>query len=129
MLGLLGGTGMGLQVASADTAAAVGRPLAFAGLASTAAVQQQLDTTHGVAAIPQSIYGRLPDGLSRYSSVGSTARASVYYPGGVVANLPVLGCQAGGPCSGTPSYPYIAAANDTNPDSSVTATPPAGGSG
>jgi hypothetical protein len=125
-LGVLGGTGIGLHAASADTAAKVGRPFAFAGLASAAAVQQQLDTTHGLEAIPQAVYSRLPDGLSRFSSVGSTARASVFYPGGLVANLPTLVCEAGGPCSGTPTYPYIAQANDGKPDGAVTATTPVG---
>ena len=112
------------------------------GIADTAGVFATADTVQGsVAPTFQTLYGRLPDGLSIYSQNNMSARASVYYPGAAIVGLGPLLCLVAGippaPFSTVlatgfchlPKYPLYVQADSGNPDAAVVSPAPAGGAG
>jgi hypothetical protein len=132
--------------AHADTAPPPGSNFAtFGAVADAAGVFQEADKTVGFLPTFHTIYGRLPDGQSRYASQLASARASVYFPGEAVIGLSPLLCTAdlgsifGLPPSNDkqvqavichlPPYPLFAQADLSHPDAAVNSPAPSGGAG
>ena len=133
--------------AHADTAPPPGSNFAtFGGVADAAGVFQEADKTVGFLPTFHTLYGRLPDGESRYGSQLANARASVYFPGEAVIGYSSLLCVADlgsnfkvPPsvdsqiqdifCHHLPAYPLVASADLSHPDASVNTPAPSGGAG
>jgi hypothetical protein len=145
---LLAGSGVALAVLAAVAPVLAdetpvdpeaGRPAVYGGEADAIGVAWRADRKAGFLPLadsftgqPQSVYGELPEGRSRFDSSGiSRARASVFYPGAAVAGGAGLACgEVGGAfpepfatifgiCLQNKDYPLTVVADNDNPDAAT----------
>lgn len=145
---ILVGSGVALAVLAAvapvlaDEAPAdpeAGRPPVWGGEADAIGIAWRADRKAGLLPLadsftgqPQSVYGELPEGRSRFDSSGiSRARASVFYPGAAVAGGAGLACgEVGGAfpepfatifaiCLQNKDYPLTVVADTDTPDAAT----------
>jgi hypothetical protein len=113
------------------------RPIVWGGDASASGIHFQADTTTGVLPVKDPFFGNFPDGASNWDGGTANARASTYYPGPTAPGAASLICaqvlpQIFGPkaipipietfgpaCNPPPQYPFIAQADNKNPDARI----------